>query len=192
MPSGMSRGVKRKVSFPDQGSLAGSAGGAGGGGGSARTPGPPLRKRWAEGFGNGLGSVYLGVAPRANLFTRKIAYPTTTLDGHGNVQFVIKAAHNELIKFPDDPLQMTVIVYTTNTARQQGANGWQGMTDILVDPKNSDPPCWINPILQGSTFIADMKVSLNSIKTDEPQGISSLPLVHSLSIIFLMTFSNSF
>lgn len=82
---------------------------------------------------------------------------------------IIISLENKLLKtcslfsFPDDPLTFLVELRTTNQHKTDGAAGWQGMDEILIDSKTMKPGCYVNPLLSGASLISKLGISLDGI-----------------------------
>lgn len=56
------------------------------------------RRRWADGFASTTNGVYPPSAPNAELWTRKLAYPVSSIEASNTINFTIKAAKDEFIR----------------------------------------------------------------------------------------------
>jgi hypothetical protein len=116
---------------------------------------------------------YARVLPTAREWTLCEAKPSTNLDTPTTIRFNVVAGHDQMLRFDEDCFHMKYRVLVDNTVVENNANhyvedvgaggGDKRYKKLHVQPHLLDPPVYINPLLNGQTFISMAEVKLKNM-----------------------------
>ena len=140
----------------------------------------PRTRRFFDGISVGGAALrnYAKVLPTAREWTLCEAKPSASLESGSMIRFNVVAAHDQMLKMEEDCFHMKFRVLVDNTVADNNPNvytegvgaagGDKRFRKLHVQPHLLDPPVYVNPLLNGQTFISMAEVKLKNMAWPMP------------------------